>query len=107
MTRFDITRDSVCMGDDVDAPHQVIMELDIPTESMHLIKNIIDVYPLAHVASRKVSWTCCVNNIYISEIIIKCDEEYENETVDIVLSGNEPIYHIDLNKVHFSYISDP
>ena len=64
---FNLTRDSVSMGDDVNAPHTEILTLSNYKISEHSIGEICLNY-LPNVAGVGHSWECHINNILIAII---------------------------------------
>jgi len=88
-----ITRDSVCAGDDCDAPHQKLLEVDTWVDPVAFTRAVSDGY-LASVAGVGHTWTCLMNNTPIAEI---------------AHSGIRPLVRAtpfsDVNRVHFVYHS--
>ena len=84
---FNLTRDSVSMGDDVNAPHTEILTLSNYKISEHSIGEICLNY-LPNVAGVGHSWECHINNILIAiirveKIEIITDENFLNENNEI------------------------
>ena len=85
---FNLTRDSVCMGDDVNAPHTEILTLSNYKISEHSIGEICLNY-LPNVAGVGHSWECHINNILIAIIRV---EKIEIITDEIFLNENNEMF---------------
>jgi hypothetical protein len=90
---FSLTRDSVCAGDDCDAPHEKKITIHSFTDPKALARESSSTY-LPSVDGVGHSWICVLNGIKIAEITHK---------------GIEPIVRqiefAENNKIHFQYIS--
>ena len=62
-----LTRDSVCAGDDCDAPHEKTIRIQSFVDPETLVKEASSGY-LPTVAGVGHSWTCFLNDIKIAEI---------------------------------------
>ena len=98
MANFEVTRDSVCMGDDADAPHHAEFSLETTLPLKELIITILDNYRLASVASPIVYWICKINNVHVATIIVT-DSSYRQ----IDFEENFIIELSSMNQVHFKY----
>ena len=85
---FNLTRDSVCIGDDVNAPHTKILSLSNYKISEHSIGEICLNY-LPNVAGVGHSWECHINNILIAIIRV---EKIEIITDEIFLNENNEMF---------------
>ena len=85
---FNLTRDSVSMGDDVNAPHTEILTLSNYKISEHSIGEICLNY-LLNVAGVGHSWECHINNILIAIIRV---EKIEIITDEIFLNENNEMF---------------
>ena len=85
---FNLTRDTVCMGDDVNAPHTKILSLSNYKISEHSIGEICLNY-LPNVAGVGHSWECHINNILIAIIRV---EKIEIITDEIFLNENNEMF---------------
>ena len=85
---FNLTRDSVCMGDDVNAPHTKILSLSNYKISEHSIGEICLNY-LPNVAGVGHSWEFYINNILIAIIRV---EKIEIITDEIFLNENNEMF---------------
>ena len=85
---FNLTRDSVSMGDDVNAPHTEILSLSNYKISEHSIGEICLNY-LPNVAGVGHSWECHINNILIAIIRV---EKIEIITDKIFLNENNEMF---------------
>lgn len=97
MTRaaFEITRDSVCMADDVDAPHAVSIVLNVSDESAELIDQLWRAAQLPPMAS----WACHMNGQVAGYLWLT---QYDDDTsVQIRLAEQVPV--MAQNRVHFDY----
>ena len=99
MVKFEVTRDSVCMGDDVDAPYYAEFYLKTELSQEQLIVEILDNYKLASVASPLVYWPCTINNVLVATIMAS-----ENSDDEIILEKNIFIKLTAINKVYFKYV---
>ena len=98
MIDFEVTRDSVCMGDDVDAPHYAKLSLESNLPLKELVTTILNKYQLASVASPKVYWICKINGIHVATITVT-----EDLCRSIQFEEGCKV-HLDLlNSVHFKY----
>lgn len=88
-----LTRDSVCAGDDCDAPHEKKITMHSFVDPIAFAQHASSGY-LASVDGVGHSWVCLLNNTPIAEITHKGINALKRETV---LEEN--------NKVHFRYKS--
>ncbi len=89
-----LTRDSVCAGDDCDAPHEKVIETFSFVAPEALIRDVLTYLP--RVSGVGHSWVCRFNGVIIGEI----------DAQGIHPSIRELKYE-ELNDVHFSYRSAP
>lgn len=61
------TRDSVCAGDDCDAPHARQIELPANTSIEAIIRSALKASPLASISGGKATW--CVSSIWPLAVI--------------------------------------
>ncbi len=89
----DMTRDSVCAGDDCDAPHEKKTEVHSFLDPVAFAREISVGY-LPSVAGVGHTWTCVLNDVEIAEVGV---------------SGIRALVHespfSDQNRVHFVYHS--
>ena len=85
---FNLTRDSVSMADDVNAPNAEILTLSNYKISEHSIGEICLNY-LPNVAGVGHSWECHINNILIAIIRV---EKIEIITDEIFLNKNNEMF---------------
>lgn len=64
-----ITRDSVCAGDDADAPHRTFRYIEAVQDPVTLARELSAGY-LASVAGAGHSWTCVLNGVRIATIAV-------------------------------------
>ena len=64
---FVMTRDSLCAGDDCDAPHEKTIELPSFLDPEDLARHAIQNY-LPTVAGYGYAWVCILNGIKIAEV---------------------------------------
>ncbi|WP_407332927.1 hypothetical protein [Enterovibrio sp. 27052020O] len=100
MLRVELTRDSVCMGDDCDAPH--FLKLELPeTSTIQSLVDAIDARSyLAKVGGFEHQWILLANN---EEAVRLKDNDLENP-----VKGAVSLPSLALNgvlKVHFKYLS--
>ena len=98
MIDFEVTRDSVCMGDDVDAPHYAKLSLESNLPLKELVNTILKNYQLASVAIPKVYWICEMNGIHVATITVTEDSF---ESIKFEEGCTVPLYS--LNSVRFKY----
>jgi hypothetical protein len=91
--RLTLTRDSVCAGDDVDAPHERVIEIAAVSDAAALLEQVPAGY-LASVAGVGHSWTAILNGKPMARISIN---ETEPLVSNIELAAN--------NTLHFEYHS--
>lgn len=65
--RVILTRDSVCAGDDADAPHEKSVDVPSFVDSEAFARAISNGY-LPSVAGVGHSWTCTLNGVKIAEV---------------------------------------
>ena len=94
-TKFtmELTRDSVCAGDDVLAPHKKIINVDFILEPLIFITKISEKY-LPYVGGKNHKWECVLNDKIIGIIT----------TTEIIPLASE-IKYKENNKVYFKYYS--
>lgn len=88
-----LTRDSVCAGDDCDAPHEMTIKVHSFTDPEALARETASGY-LPNVAGVGHSWICILNDIKIAEI----------RTTGIQPLVRETTYD-ETNRIYFVYIS--
>jgi hypothetical protein len=91
--RVVLTRDSVCAGDDADAPHEKTVTVPAFLAPSELARVLAEGY-LASVAGVGHSWTCVLNGVKIAEITVSDIRALVRETP----LSNE-------NRAHFVYHS--
>ena len=65
MIKFIVTRDSVCAGDDIDAPHEVIHEHKGDIEKIDLVNYICR--KTVDTDSPENTWVCLWNGVIVAE----------------------------------------
>jgi hypothetical protein len=93
MVRVLLTRDSVCAGDDADAPHETSVEVPACGDPVALVRELSTGY-LASVAGVGHSWTCVLNGVPIAEL-----------SVSDIRAAVTAIALADENRAHFIYHS--
>lgn len=88
-----LTRDSVCMGDDCDAPHEIRKNVPSFLDPVEFAQAAASSY-LPSVAGTKHSWICRLNGTRVAEIRVGSASALAGE---LVFEEN--------NVVHFDYIS--
>jgi len=88
-----LTRDSVCAGDDCDAPHEKKITIPSFTSSEALAKEASKGY-LPSVAGVGHSWVCRLNEIKIAEI----------KVTGVTVLVKDATFAA-TNRMHFTYIS--
>lgn len=86
-----LTRDSVCAGDDCDAPHEKTIQVYSFSDPEVLAREAASGY-LPSVDGGGHSWICVLNDIKIAEI----------KTIGIQPLVRETTYH-ETNRIHFVY----
>ena len=90
---FILTRDSVCAGDDCDAPHEKIVEAHATPDAAALLIELATGY-LASVGGFGHSWECLLNGKRIAVI-----------WADGTAKKDESVEYEEINRVHFRYNS--
>ena len=90
-----LTRDSVCAGDDCDAPHKKTVEVYSFVDPKVFTKEISSGY-LPSVAGIGHSWTCVLNGVKMAELTMSGIRALVRESP-----------FSDENRVHFVYHSAP
>ena len=86
-----LTRDSVCAGDDVDAPHAKVVETYSFLDPEALVRELASGFlPTVHGSDH--TWTCSLNGQEIAQI--------ENAGIRPLVSAIE---YEEENRAHFSY----
>lgn len=88
-----LTRDSVCAGDDCDAPHEKTIKVHSFTDPEVLAREAATGY-LPNVAGVGHSWICVLNDIKIAEIKTSGIQPLVGETT-----------YDETNRIHFAYKS--
>jgi hypothetical protein len=89
-----VTRDSVCAGDDGDAPHEITREVYSYLDPVALVRELSSGY-LPSVAGVGHSWTCVMNGDKIAEV---------SSSGEVRSIARESVF-ADENRVHFVYHS--
>ena len=87
-----LTRDSVCAGDDCDAPHERLIEIHSFVSPEVLIANLLSYLPTGNGIGH--SWICKLNGLIIGEV-----------DKDGVHSKIREIHYETTNEIHFVYRS--
>ena len=90
-----LTRDSVCAGDDVDAPHERQAEVPRFTDPAELAAHLQSGY-LARVAGRGHSWSCRLNGRLVATV---------HGNGERILAQTGELSYEPVNSVHFAYHS--
>ncbi|WP_194768726.1 hypothetical protein [Tamlana sp. I1] len=61
MKKIKLTRESVAMGDDVDAPHFLEIEIGPTWTIIEILKNIIKINYLPKISGGKATWSVAIN----------------------------------------------
>ena len=88
-----VTRDSVCAGDDCDAPHEKSVEAYSFLDPVAFVQAVSSGY-LPSVAGVGHTWTCLLNGVPIAEIA--------NSRIRPLVAVSP---FSDVNRVHFQYHS--
>ena len=88
---FILTRDSVCMGDDIHAPHERVVEVPHLPDPVAFTRSVAVGY-LASVAGIGHTWTCLLNDAPIAEV-----------SVFGVRPLTSTVSFAAINRVHFYY----
>jgi hypothetical protein len=89
-----VTRDSVCAGDDGDAPHEITREVYSYLDPIALARELSSGY-LPSVAGVGHSWTCVMNGDKIAEV---------SSSGEVRSIARETVF-ADENRAHFVYHS--
>jgi len=93
-----LTRDSVCMGDDIEAPHQLQIHLIKYQDSEQFLNEILNKYSFPAMAC----WSCYLNDELFA--IIKFDHKKEGVHAEYKYLKHK-IEVLKVNFIHFKYDS--
>ena len=88
---IELTRDSVCAGDDIDAPHKKIVKMNSIIDTIALVTKISQNY-LPAIAGQNHHWECLLNDKIIA--IIEKDK---------ILPKIYCVKYDEDNTIHFTY----
>jgi len=88
-----LTRDSVCMADDVEAPHEKIIEISSFVDPKAFAKQIVSKGYLPSIAGSGNSWICELNGIKIAKFGLFGIKRLVPETPFSVENRAHFIYH--------------
>jgi hypothetical protein len=104
--RIELTRESVCMGDDVNAPNKSIINLTESETLLNLTKYIFNENYLANISGGKATWVMKINND--KNIAVLAQQWSEQK---YLINGKTPIKNFLINnsnnilKIHFDYLA--
>ncbi len=93
LIRVVVTRDSVCLGDDCEAPHEKLVEMPILADPQSFVLWLSDSY-LPRVAGKAHAWDCLLNGEVVGTIFTS---GFHSKTHQVQFA--------DENLVHFKYYS--
>jgi hypothetical protein len=88
-----LTRDSVCMADDVDAPHEKIVEVPSFTEPKTFAKQIASSGYLPSIAGSGHTWVCELNGLKIARFGLLGVKALVPEIAFLIENRAHFIYH--------------
>jgi len=90
-----LTRDSVCAADDIDAPHSRKVEIFSFVEPEVFINHLAAGYLPSNIQGSGHSWDCLLNNVIVGSISSKS-----------IASDIREVQYGEVNHVHFRYHSN-
>lgn len=91
-----LTRDSVCLADDCDAPHEKSVKIDRIIDPVQFIRQISADYLPLKIAGVGYSWDCLLNDIYVGTVSRGC-------IGTTIRASVKEISYLEKNHVHFIY----
>lgn len=91
-----LTRDSVAMGDDMDAPHERKIDVRAYADPVELARHVCSLRYLAQVGGLGHSWSCVLNGAWIATIRGNCQR---------IEAKVREVGYAEQNHLDFSYTS--
>lgn len=82
-----VTRDSVCMGDDVEAPHYYSFSADANTSLNTIFSHLSSKNYLASVAGRNHSWSAVVNGDVVATFLGNNQIPVPSDSLNLTISA--------------------
>ena len=101
MKKIKLTRESVAMGDDIDAPHLLEIEIQSDWKILDILKHILKLNYLPQIYGGKATWSVAINE----PIAVLSQDNSENPM--LICLPDYP-YHdtlgfINIEHIHFNY----
>ena len=101
MKKIKLTRESVAMGDDIDSPHFLEIEINPNWTIIEILKNINEIGYLPLIQGNKATWSVAINET----IAVLSQGNFENPMLiclpDYPYQGT--MGFIDIDYIHFNY----
>ena len=101
MQKIKLTRESVAMGDDIDAPHFFEIEIQSNWTILEILKSIIKSNYLPKIYGGKATWSVAINE----PIAILSQENFENPV--LICLPDYPFHDtmgfVKIEHIHFNY----
>jgi hypothetical protein len=101
MEKIKLTRESVSMGDDTDAPHVLEIEIQPNWTILEILKYILKLNYLPHIYGGKATWSVAINE----PIAVLSQESFEKPMM-ICLPDypyQETMRFVNIENIHFNY----
>ena len=82
-----VTRDSVCMGDDVEAPHYYSFSAEASTSLSTIFSHLSSRNYLASVAGRNHSWSAVVNGDVVATFLGNSQIPVPSDSLNLAISA--------------------
>lgn len=101
MQKIKLTRESVAMGDDVDAPHFFEIEIQPNWTILEILNRIVKLNYLPQIYGGKATWSVAINE----PIAILSQENFENPLLICFpdYPFQETLGFVKIEHIHFSY----
>lgn len=89
-----VTRDSVCLADDCDAPHEERIEVPPDEDDLLFLTEVLKRYRLASIAGGKATWVCSIAGKAVAVVA----QQWRRPRI---IAGFPEI--VDETEIHFTY----
>jgi hypothetical protein len=101
MGKIKLTRESVSMGDDIDAPHFLEIEIQPNWTILEILKYILKLNYLPQIYGGKATWSVAINE----PIAVLSQENFENPMLICLpdYPHRETMGFVNIEHIHFNY----
>lgn len=101
MKKIILTRESVAMGDDIDAPHFLEIEIQSNWTILEILKHILKLNYLPQIHGGKATWSVAINE----PIAVLSQESFENPMLICLpdYPHQETMGFVNIENIHFNY----